>query len=167
MRAAFTVLAMLAVMSVSSTARAQAPASPADGRTVMTAAEVSALAAKLKAEHKDQATMGGPMLRAAGFSANMEYRTAVGPAAIHDVDAEFFYVIDGSGTVVTGGKLMNEKRTNAANLTGTGIEGGNSRKVGKGDFIMVPEGTAHWFSAIDGTLVLMSIHLPKQAPATH
>ena len=79
MRAAFTVLAMLAVMSVSSTARAQAPASPADGRIVMSAAEVSALAAKLKAEHKDQATMGSPMLRAAGFSANMEYRTAVGP----------------------------------------------------------------------------------------
>jgi mannose-6-phosphate isomerase-like protein (cupin superfamily) len=106
--------------------------------------------------------MGQAMLRAAGFSANMEYRTAVGPAAVHDLDAEFFYVIDGSGTVVTGGKLANEKRTNAANLTGTGIEGGASRKVGKGDFIMVPEGTAHWFSAIDGTLVLMSIHLPRQ-----
>src|SRR6185295_779733 len=123
MHAAVIASLTLAAVLVSSTARAQAPASPADGRTVMTAAEVTALAAKLKAEHKDQATMGQAMLRAAGFSANMEYRTAVGPAAVHDIDAEFFYVIDGSGTVVTGGKLANEKRTNAANLTGTGIEG--------------------------------------------
>jgi hypothetical protein len=28
---------------------------------------------------------------------------------------------------------------------------------------MVPEGTPHWFSAIDGTLVLMALHLPRQA----
>jgi hypothetical protein len=26
---------------------------------------------------------------------------------------------------------------------------------------MVPEKTAHWFTQIDGTLVLMSIHLPN------
>ena len=163
MRAALTALATLALILVSSAARAQAPASPADGRTVMSAADVAALAAKLKAERKDQPTMGQAMLRAAGYSVNMEYRMAVGPAAVHDNDAEFFYVIDGSGTVVLGGKLANEKRTNAANLTGTGIEGGVSRKVAKGDFIMVPEGTPHWFSGIDGTLVLMALHLPRQA----
>ena len=163
MRAAVIASLTLAAVLVSSAARAQAPASPADGRTLMTAADVAALAAKLKAERKDQATMGQAMMRAAGYSVNMEYRSAVAAAAVHENDAEFFYVIDGSGTVVTGGKLANEKRTNAANLTGTGIEGGVSRRVAKGDFIMVPEGTAHWFSAIDGTLVLMSLHLPRQA----
>jgi quercetin dioxygenase-like cupin family protein len=36
-----------------------------------------------------------------------------------------------------------------------------TRRVAKGDFIMVPEGTPHWFSAIDGTIVLMSLHLPR------
>jgi mannose-6-phosphate isomerase-like protein (cupin superfamily) len=72
-----------------------------------------------------------------------------------------FYVIEGSGTMMTGGKLVNEKRTNATNLTGTAIEGGTSRAVAKGDFIIVPEKTAHWFSAINGTLVLMSLHIPR------
>jgi quercetin dioxygenase-like cupin family protein len=33
--------------------------------------------------------------------------------------------------------------------------------VAKGDFIMVPENTPHWFSAIEGSLTLMSIHLPR------
>ena len=31
---------------------------------------------------------------------------------------------------------------------------------------MVPEKTAHWFTQIDGTLVLMSIHLPHAGEAT-
>ncbi len=47
----------------------------------------------------------------------------MGPAAVHEKEAELFYVIDGSATLITGGKLVNEKRTNAENLTGTAIEG--------------------------------------------
>jgi hypothetical protein len=30
---------------------------------------------------------------------------------------------------------------------------------------MVPENTPHWFSAIDGTLVLMSFHAPRPVPS--
>jgi mannose-6-phosphate isomerase-like protein (cupin superfamily) len=78
-----------------------------------------------------------------------------------------FYVIDGSATLVTGGKLTEEKRTNAENLTGSGIEGGTPRPVAKGDFIIVPENTPHWFSAINGTVVLMSLHVPRPVPGGH
>ncbi len=100
------------------------------------------------------------MIQLAPYNVSLEYRAAVANAAVHETEAELFYVIDGSATLVTGGKLTNENRTNAANLSGSGIEGGVSRRVAKGDFIMVPEGTPHWFSAIDGTVVLMSLHLP-------
>jgi hypothetical protein len=34
--------------------------------------------------------------------------------------------------------------------------------VSKGDFMLVPAGSAHGFSAIDGTITLMSLHLPIQ-----
>jgi hypothetical protein len=67
--------------------------------------------------------------------------------------------------MMTGGKLVNEKRTNAANLTGTAIEGGTSRAVAKGDFIIVPEKTPHWFSEINGTIVLMTLHVPRPVVA--
>ena len=134
---------------------------------MVSAADVTAMIAKAKSERKDQALLAQSMIQLAPYNVSLEYRAAVGNAAVHETEAEMFYVIDGSATLVTGGKLTKESRTNPANLTGSGIEGGVTRKVAKGDFIMVPEGTAHWFSAIDGTLVLMSIHLPKQAPATH
>ena len=38
---------------------------------------------------------------------------------------------------------------------------GRNRNVAKGDWILVPQNTPHWFSAIDGTIVLMSLHLPR------
>ena len=125
------------------------------------AADVTALIAKAKAERKDnQALLAQSLIQLAPYNVSLEYRAAVGNAAVHETEAELFYVIDGSATLVTGGKLTNENRTNAANLSGSGIEGGVTRRVGKGDFIMVPEHTPHWFSAIDGTVVLMSLHLP-------
>ena len=107
--------------------------------------------------------MTQPLLRLAPYNANLEYRAAVGPAAVHEKEAEMFYVIEGSATLVTGGKIVNETRTNPENLSGTGIEGGMGRKLSKGDFAIVPQNTPHWFSPIDGVIVLMSLHVPRTA----
>lgn len=150
----------LALTIAASAAWAQRPAEPT--KTYASSADVRALIAKAKADHKEgQPTVIERILHLAPYSANLEYRTAVGPAAVHEKEAEMFYVIEGSGTLTTGGKLVNEKRTNAENLTGTAIEGGESRAMAKGDFAIVPENTPHWFSAIHGTLVMMSIHMPR------
>jgi mannose-6-phosphate isomerase-like protein (cupin superfamily) len=161
----FIVVGSLLFVSLSSGAHAQSAASAgaAPQKTMVSAAEVAALIAKAKAERKDnQPIVAQSLLQLAPYNVSLEYRASVGNAAVHETEAELFYVIDGSATLVTGGKLTNESRTNAENLTGSGIEGGQSRHVAKGDFIMVPERTAHWFSAIDGTVVLMSLHLPHR-----
>src|SRR5579864_6804642 len=141
---------------------AQQP-SPAEAMKLFaSSADVAALAAKAKSERKGEAPLVSErILHLAPYNANLEYRAAVGPAAVHEKEAEVFYVIDGSATLVTGGKLVNEKRANAENLNGTGIEGGQSQAVAKGDFVIVPENTPHWFSAINGTIVLMSLHVPR------
>jgi len=150
-------LALLAAFAV-----AQPPAM----KTFASSADVAAMIAKAKAERKpDQPLFAQPILQLAPYTASLEYRGAVGPAAVHETEAEMFYVIEGSATLVTGGKLVNEKRTNPQNLTGTAIEGGSARPVAKGDFIIVPEKTPHWFSTINGTIVLMSFHAPRPVGA--
>jgi mannose-6-phosphate isomerase-like protein (cupin superfamily) len=160
MRALIAGFVFVFASSIASAQQA-APASAASSRTMVSASDVTALIAKAKAERKDnQALLAQSMIQLAPYNVSLEYRAAVANAAVHETEAELFYVIDGSATLVTGGKLTNESRTNAENLTGSGIEGGVSRHVAKGDFIMVPERTPHWFSAIDGTVVLMSLHLP-------
>jgi len=163
------VIGGLTLLLVSSAAFAQQAAAPsaASGRTMVSAADVSALIAKAKVDRKDtQALLAQSMIRLDQYNVSLEYRASVANAAVHETEAELFYVVDGSATLVTGGKLRAETRTNAANLSGTGIDGGQSRHVAKGDFIMVPEGVPHWFSAIDGTVVLMSLHLPHAPKPT-
>jgi len=155
-------LSFLAALAVAQQPPAQAM------KTFASAADVAALAAKAKSERKDgQPIVAQSILRLAPYNANLEYRASVGPAAVHEKEAEMFYVIDGSATMVTGGKLVNETRPNAENRNGTAIEGGMSRTVSKGDFIIVPEDTPHWFSAINGSITLMSLHVPRTAGAAH
>jgi mannose-6-phosphate isomerase-like protein (cupin superfamily) len=159
------IIGFAAVLSLAAGAQQPAPGgtSPAASRTMVTAADVTALIAQAKADRKDnQPILAQSLIQLAPYNVSLEYRASVGNAAVHETEAELFYVIDGSATLVTGGKLANEKRTNPENLTGTGIDGGSSRHVAKGDFVMVPERTPHWFSAIDGTVVLMSLHLPHK-----
>ena len=62
-------------------------------------------------------------------------------ASLHEAQAEFFYVIDGSATLLTGGTLVAPTRT-GTNLAGTGIEGGTRQPFSKGDFLIVPSGVA-------------------------
>ncbi len=162
---AITISLALTIAAVA--ACAQQPSAPT--KTYSSAADVAALLAKAKADHKEgQPTVVETILHLAPYNANLEYRTAVGPAAVHEREAELFYVLDGSATLTTGGKLTEEKRTNAENLTGTGIQGGSDQAVAKGDVVIVPENTPHWFSKINGTIVLMSLHVPRTAAAgTH
>jgi mannose-6-phosphate isomerase-like protein (cupin superfamily) len=156
----FSMTALGLAILFTQVASAQPPAQAM--KMFASSADVASLAAQARNDRKEnQALVSKPILSLAPYTASLEYRASVGPAAIHEKEAEFFYVIEGSATMVTGGKLTEEKRTNAENLTGTGIEGGSTRSVAKGDFIVVPENTPHWFSAINGSITLMSLHVPR------
>jgi mannose-6-phosphate isomerase-like protein (cupin superfamily) len=78
-------------------------------------------------------------------------------ALIHDYVTETYYIMSGSGTFVTGGSLGSAKPTDLSNVnagmsqTGTRI-GGEERRVKAGDIVIVPAGTPHSFSALDGPI---------------
>ena len=125
---------------------------------MITASEVQAMLAK---QPKDKNSLGQAMLKLGPYNVNMEHRVMGQAAAVHEKEAELFYVIDGSGTIVTGGKLAEEKRVNEANLSGTSIQGGVSKKISKGDWVLVPEGVPHQIPNVDGAVTVMSLHLPR------
>jgi mannose-6-phosphate isomerase-like protein (cupin superfamily) len=137
------VVAVISVVALTAhlTAQQTGRRTPPPTKEYSSSADVAALIAQAKSEHKEgQPLQSKPILTLAPINANLEYRTGVAPAAVHETEAEIFYVIDGSATMVTGGKLTGEKRLNPENLNGTGIENGTSRQIGKGDYIIVPEG---------------------------
>jgi mannose-6-phosphate isomerase-like protein (cupin superfamily) len=147
----------------------QAAAAQPDAATMNTfssSADVQALLAKAKAEHKEgQVMVAEHILSLAPYTANLEYRPIDGAVAVHEKEAEMIYVIDGGGTLITGGTVVGEKRTNATNLSGTAIDGGTMRTIAKGDFAIIPEGTPHQFKPANGALVLMTLHVPRPVSA--
>lgn len=158
--------AVRAVKLAGPIAAAQAPAAQANVammKTFATAAEVQSLLAKAKGERKEgQVMVAEHILSLAPYVANLEYRPVEGAVAVHEKEAEMVYVIDGGGTLTTGGKVVGEKRTNDANLSGTSIDGGTAQAISKGDFAIIPQGTPHQFKPADGLLVMMTMHVPRQ-----
>lgn len=149
-----------AASPVARPAQPQAPAAMA--KTFTSAAEVQSLLVKAKSEHKEGQVMTAEhILSLAPYTVNLEYRPVEGAVAVHEKEAEMVYVIDGTGTLTTGGTVVGEKRTNATNLSGTSIEGGTAQTINKGDFAIIPENTPHQFKPSGGPLVLMTFHVPR------
>jgi mannose-6-phosphate isomerase-like protein (cupin superfamily) len=76
-------------------------------------------------------------------------------ANLHETKvSEIYYILDGNATMVTGGTLPDPKplRPGSTTMQSPRIEGGVSRKVSKGDVIIIPGRTPHWFSSQDGDL---------------
>ncbi len=80
----------------------------------------------------------------------------------HGVTAELFIVLDGSGTIVVGGQLINPKGQ-GNDLTAASTEGGALYKVRKGDVILVPVNAAHAVTQVDGKMAMMQVHIPAAA----
>lgn len=83
-----------------------------------------------------------------------------GRPATHPTEAEYVVVLEGAGTLVTGGTLV-APVTRAANLVeGERIDGGTTRPLRPGDVLLLPAGVPHWFGITGDRLVLLGTKLP-------
>ncbi len=92
-----------------------------------------------------------------------EHGTNLTGSASHDQVTEVYQVLEGSGTLVTGGTLTKPQRResgarevgqiNGPGVSGAGIEGGVRRRIAKGDMVIIPAGTPHWFPDIQEDIV--------------
>ncbi|MEW6127022.1 MAG: heme-binding protein [Acidobacteriota bacterium] len=80
-------------------------------------------------------------------------REAPGIAELHTKDADIIYVLEGEATFVTGGTVIEPKTIAQDEIRGKEIQGGDTRQISKGDVIIVPAGTPHWFKAIKGPVL--------------
>jgi glc operon protein GlcG len=87
------------------------------------------------------------------FKVHASRREKSGLAEVHDLDTDIIYVLDGTATIVTGGRSLNPKTIEQGEHRGSSIEGGDNRQLKKGDVLIVPKGTPHWFKQVDGTFL--------------
>ena len=86
------------------------------------------------------------------YMVHASHRDKPGLAEIHTLDTDIVYVLEGTATFVTGGKAVEAKTIAPNEIRGSAIEGGDTRKLVKGDVIIVPAGTPHWFKEVPGPL---------------
>jgi glc operon protein GlcG len=77
-------------------------------------------------------------------------RDKPGLVEVHHKDADIVYVLEGTATIVTGGTMKGGKEIAADEVRGTDIEGGETRTLTKGDVMIIPAGTPHWFKEVPG-----------------
>lgn len=75
-------------------------------------------------------------------------REAPGMVEVHEDDADIVYVLKGTATLVTGGRLKDGKSTGPGEIRGMNLEGGDARQLGPGDVVVIPAGTPHWFREV-------------------
>lgn len=84
-------------------------------------------------------------------------RDKPGQAEIHTLDTDIIYVMQGTATFVTGGTAADAKEIAPNEIRGSRIEGGDTRQLKKGDVIIVPNDTPHWFKEVSGEFLYYTI----------
>lgn len=84
-------------------------------------------------------------------------RDKPGLAEIHSLDTDIIYVIEGSATFVTGGTAVDAKEISPNEIRGSRLEGGITRQLSKGEVIIVPNNTPHWFKDVNGEFLYYTI----------
>jgi uncharacterized protein GlcG (DUF336 family)/mannose-6-phosphate isomerase-like protein (cupin superfamily) len=95
---------------------------------------------------------GMPLLEIANYKVNASHREAPGVAEVHTRDTDIIYILEGSATLVTGGTVVDGKNTEAEEIRGKDVRGGETRVVSKGDVIIIPNGRPHWFKEVKGPI---------------
>jgi mannose-6-phosphate isomerase-like protein (cupin superfamily) len=73
----------------------------------------------------------------------LAFRTQSGKAELHEKFADFYVVVAGKATLVSGGKMVNGATSAPGEVRGDSIEGGKSTELKKGDIVHIPADIPH------------------------
>ena len=86
------------------------------------------------------------------YRINLIRRTAAAGAIVHEVGTELHFITEGAGTLLTGGIIVRPADGGSAS-----IEQGLARRVTVGDAILIPEGTPHQYTAVEGAISYLEV----------
>ena len=106
---------------------------------------------------------GQPLLETDRYKVHASRREAPGQAEIHDADTDVIYVLDGTATIVTGGRATDLQAAAPGERRGRTIDGGTTQQLVKGDVLVVPNGVPHQFTRIDGPFLYYVVKVTAPA----
>ena len=105
---------------------------------------------------------GGPLVTAPDLMVSGSHRDKAGLVEVHDKETDVIYVVEGAATLITGGTMIGDQVTKPNQHLGTNIEGGRMHHLTKGDVIVVPAGTPHWFKEVPQSVSYYVVKVVKQ-----
>ena len=150
------------VLLIASSAKAQAPMAATD----ITAAQVQAFIKD--GPHDRNSDRPIRVIDAGGYRVGVfgvfRPKEAMPTATVHQTDvSETYYMLEGAGVLVTGGTLrkpVTPRQSGLGNWTdlgSDGIEGGVSRRVAKGDIVVIPGGVPHGWASLEGDITYLIV----------
>jgi mannose-6-phosphate isomerase-like protein (cupin superfamily) len=113
--------------------------------------EVSAVMAK-----------GGPIVKDPGLVI-LANRRGAGHVEYHEHTSHIFIMVEGEATFVTGGTMVDAKRTSPDQMVAAAIEGGEIHHLSKGDVITIPAKTPHWWKEVPTkTVAYYAVNIESQ-----
>ena len=100
---------------------------------------------------------GSRIAAGSDYSASGARRTGPGQVEVHEKETDIFYVMEGEATFITGGTVVNGKVSRPDQILGTDIQGGETHHLAKGDVIVIPAGTPHWFKQIPKSIKYFTV----------
>lgn len=96
---------------------------------------------------------GAVLVNNGSYQVHASRREAAGQVEVHVRDTDIIYMLEGTTTFVTGGKVVGGQTVAPDEIRGTNVNGGETRTLTKGDVIIVPKGTPHWFRDVSGPVL--------------
>jgi quercetin dioxygenase-like cupin family protein len=105
----------------------------------------------------DQVPKAATIVAKPDYSVQNNRRTSAGQVEVHTKATDIFYVIEGEATLVTGGTVIGGKTTEPNQIRGTNIQGGETRRLTKGDVVVIPAGVPHWFKEVPQSIEYLTV----------
>jgi mannose-6-phosphate isomerase-like protein (cupin superfamily) len=80
----------------------------------------------------------------------LAYRSKSGQAELHEKFADFYYVLGGEATLVSGGHMVNSKTTAPGEVRADSVQDGKEMKLTKGDIVHIPANIPHQLVLANG-----------------
>lgn len=140
------------------------PTTPTRPFVVMPSQSVADLERKLQTENKAEDLIGGQGMQTRVAIQHDKSRPTAA-AELHDASDDVYYVLEGTATLVLGGRLDAPKEIEPGEWRSTNIIDGQTFQITKGDLIVVPRGTPHQRTGKDFSMILIKIYAaPLPAP---
>lgn len=165
-------LVLVALLAQGGSALAQSAGATSPNRAaVITASDIQAAIAQATAKDPKRppdtlirtVDGGGAHVVGAVVTHRLKGGTAGGSGGTHEKVTEVFHILEGSGTLVTDGTIVNPRRSEGGQygpgVGGDSVQGSVTRRISKGDTIIIPPNTPHRVSEIheDITILILTI----------